>query len=65
MYVLRWQYDVFSGETKTHYAYGSIDVLRGKAEVLAQNDKITYITIDEVKEVIKDTRLEVAEKSLK
>lgn len=61
-YVLRWQYGVFAGETRTHYTHGNLDVLRRKARQLYKDDKITYITIDEVKEVIKDTRLEVAEK---
>ena len=63
-YVLRWQYGVFAGKTKTHYTYGSLDMLKYKAEELAKNDKITYITIDEVREVIKDIRLEVAEESV-
>ena len=64
-YVLRWQYGVFAGETRTHYTYGGLDLLRYKAGELSKNDKITYITRDEVKEVIKDTRLKVAEMSLK
>lgn len=55
-HVLRWQFGLKSGETKTHYTYGHINTLREKAKVLAENDKILYITIDEVKEVIKDTR---------
>ena len=63
-YVLRWQYGIFAGETKTHYTYGSLDMLKYKAEELDKNDKITYITIDEVREVVKDIRLEVAEKSV-
>ena len=63
-YALRWQYGVFAGETKTHYTYGSLDMLKYKAEELAKNDKVTYITIDEIKEVLKDTRLEVAEGSV-
>lgn len=63
-YVLRWQYGVFAGDTRTHYTYGSLDMLKYKAEELAKNDKITYITIDEVREVIKDIRLEVAEESV-
>jgi hypothetical protein len=60
-YILRWQYGVFAGETKTHHTRGNLDMLRYKAGELAKNDKITYILINEVKEVIKDTRLEVAE----
>lgn len=57
-YVLRWQYGLLSGKIKTHYTYGHIDVLREKAKILAKNEKILYITIDEIKEVIKDTREE-------
>ena len=49
-YVLRWQYGVFAGETRTHYTYGSLDMLRHKANELSKDRKITYITIDEVKE---------------
>lgn len=57
-HVLRWQYGILIGETKIHYTYGHIDTLREKAKVLAQNKDIHYITIDEIKEVIKDTREE-------
>ena len=64
-YILRWQYGVFAGETRTHYTRGNLDMLRYKSEELAKNDKITYITIDEVKEVIKDTRFEMVEELLK
>lgn len=64
-YVLRWQYGVFAGETKTHYTHGSLDMLRYKAKELAKNDKIVYISIDEVKEVVKDIRLQRAEELLK
>ena len=56
-YVLRWQYGVFAGETRTHYTYGNLDTLKYKAKELAKNNKIVYITIDEVKEVIKDIRI--------
>ena len=35
------------------------------ARELAKNNKIVYITIDEVKEVIKDIRLQTAEELLK
>lgn len=56
---------MFAGETKTHYTYGSLDMLKYKAEELAKNDKITYITIDEVREVIKDIRTQKAEELLK
>lgn len=59
-YVLRWQYGVFAGETKTHYTYGDLDMLRYKANELAKDDKIVYITIDKIEEVIKDIRLEKA-----
>lgn len=64
-YVLRWQYGVFAGETRTHYTYGNLDTLKYKAKELAKNNKIVYITIDEVKEVIKDIRLQTAEELLK
>ena len=60
-YVLRWQYGVFATETKMNYTYGGLDMLRYKANELAKNDNITYITIDEVKEVIKDIRLQRVE----
>ena len=63
-YVLRWQYGVFAGETRTHYTYGSLDMLRHKANELSKDRKITYITIDEVKEVIKDIRVEVTQNLL-
>lgn len=59
-YVLRWQYGVFAGETKTHYTYGGLDMLRYKAKELAKDDKVVYITIDKIEEVIKDVRLEKA-----
>lgn len=64
-YVLRWQYGVFAGETRTHYTYGNLDTLKYKAKELAKNNKIVYITIDEIKEVIKDIRLQTAEELLK
>ena len=64
-YVLRWQYGVFAGETRTHYTYGNLDTLKYKAKELAKNNKTVYITIDEVKEVIKDIRLQTAEELLK
>ena len=57
-YVLRWQYGIFAGEKKTHHTYGHINTLKEKAKVLAKEDRITYITIDKVHEVIKDTREE-------
>ena len=40
-------------------------MLKYKAKELAKNNKIVYITIDEVKEVIKDIRLQTAEELLK
>lgn len=64
-YVLRWQYGVFAGEAKTHYTYGGLDMLKYKAEELAKDDKIVYITIDEVKEVIKDIREQRVKELLK
>lgn len=57
-YVLRWQYGVFAGNTRTHYTYGSLNMLEEKAKYLVENEDICYITIDEVKKVIKDTRLQ-------
>ncbi|MGN0966797.1 MAG: hypothetical protein ACI4OP_04300 [Candidatus Coprovivens sp.] len=60
-YVLRWQYGVFAGDTRTHYTYGSLSMLRHKAESLAKDDKVVYITIDKVVETIKDTRLQTVE----
>lgn len=60
-YVLRWQYGVFAGDTRTHYTYGSLSMLRDKAKSLAKDDKVVYITIDKVVETIKDTRLQTLE----
>jgi hypothetical protein len=40
-------------------------MLKYKAKYLVENEDICYITIDKVEEVIKDTRLEVVEKSVK
>ena len=42
-----------------------LDMLKYKAKYLVENEDICYITIDKVEEVIKDTRLEVVEKSVK
>ena len=64
-HVLKWQYGVFAGETRTHYTYGNLDTLKYKAKELAKNNKIVYITIDEIKEVIKDVRLQTTEELLK
>lgn len=52
-YILRWQ---FGFETRMYYTYGHINTLKEKAEVLKSNERISYITIDEIKEVVKDTR---------
>lgn len=57
-YVLRWQKGIVNDHIKIHYTYGHINTLREKAKVLAEDDKIVYITIDKVEEVIKDTRTE-------
>ena len=57
-HVLRWQYGLFNDEIKIHYTYGHINTLREKAELLAGNDKILYITIDKTEEVVKDIRYE-------
>lgn len=57
-YVLRWQYGIVAEEIKVHYTYGDLDMLRYKASVLAENNRVTYISIDEIKEVIKDIRHE-------
>ncbi|EGT5272721.1 hypothetical protein KWL13_014150 [Clostridioides difficile] len=55
-YVLRWQMGLLLENIKIHYTYGSKEMLRQKAEVLAKDDKILFITIDKIDEVIKDTR---------
>ncbi|EGT4533141.1 hypothetical protein BGT96_04090 [Clostridioides difficile] len=55
-YVLRWQMGLLLENRRTHYTYGSKEMLRQKAEVLAKDDKILFITIDKIDEVIKDTR---------
>lgn len=55
-YILRWQYGLFNEDVKIHYTYGHINTLREKAKILAKNDKILYVTIDKIEEVIKDTR---------
>lgn len=57
-HILRWHYKLKSGKARVHYTYGHINTLREKAKVLAENDQIVYVTIDEVKEVVKDTREE-------
>ena len=56
-YVLRWEYNVYENY-KSCYTYGNINTLREKAKELSKDTRITYITIDEVKEVIKDSRYE-------
>lgn len=55
-YILRWQRGLINDEVKLYYTYGSINTLREKAKPLANNDKIVFISIDKVEEVIKDTR---------
>ena len=64
-YILRWQYGVIIGQTKTHYTYGNLNMLRQKAKTLEKDDRVTYITIDKVKEVVKDIRFERLEELLK
>ena len=63
-YILRWQYGVIQEEIMLHYTYGTREELQKKAEVLAKDERITYITIDKVEEVIKDTRVEAVVKFL-
>lgn len=55
-YVLRWQRGLINDEVKLYYTYGSINTLREKAKPLANDDKIVFISIDKIEEVIKDTR---------
>lgn len=55
-YVLRWQMGLSLENKRTHYTYGSKEMLRQKAELLAKDDKVLLVTIDKVEEVIKDTR---------
>ena len=57
-HILRWQIGLYTNEVKLYYTYGHIDILRQKAEVLAKDDKILFISIDRVEEVIKDIRSE-------
>ncbi|OXX82519.1 hypothetical protein AVM15_18155 [Paraclostridium benzoelyticum] len=57
-YILRWQYGIFQDEVKIHYTYGHIDTLRQKAKVIAKDNKVVFISIDKVEEVIKDIRTE-------
>ncbi|EOY7157784.1 hypothetical protein QVA98_08970 [Clostridioides difficile] len=54
-YILRWQMGLSLENRKIHYTYGSKDVLREKAKVLAKDENIVLITIDKVDEVIKNT----------
>ncbi|MCR1705899.1 hypothetical protein NMJ55_006775 [Clostridioides difficile] len=54
-YILRWQIGLSLENRKIHYTYGSKDVLRDKAKVLAKDENIVLITIDKVDEVIKNT----------
>lgn len=55
-YILRWQKGVT--KKRIYYTYGSLDVLRKKAEELKKDSRICYITIDKIYEVVKDTREE-------
>ncbi|HID9439647.1 TPA: hypothetical protein ACXI09_003588 [Clostridioides difficile] len=55
-YILRWQMGLLLENRRIHYTYGSKEMLKQKAELLAKDDKILFITIDKVEEVIKDTR---------
>ncbi|CEK34552.1 MAG: hypothetical protein MJH09_10770 [Cetobacterium sp.] len=57
-YILRWQYGIFQEKVKIHYTYGHIDTLREKAKAIAKDDRVVFISIDKVEEVIKDTRTE-------
>ncbi|MDU1456370.1 MAG: hypothetical protein E6912_16405 [Paeniclostridium sordellii] len=57
-YILRWQYGIFQDKVKIHYTYGHIDTLREKAKVIAKDDRVVFISIDKVEEVLKDTRNE-------
>ena len=43
-YVLRWQYGVFAGDTRTHYTYGSLDMLKYKAKYLVENEDICFFS---------------------
>lgn len=54
-YILRWQMGLLLENRRIHYTYGSKDVLREKAKVLAKDENIVLITIDKVDEVIKNT----------
>ena len=57
-YILRWQYGILQDEVKIHYTYGYINNLREKAEVIAKDDRVVFISIDKVEEVLKDIRTE-------
>ncbi|HBF1879694.1 TPA: hypothetical protein KNT26_002965 [Clostridioides difficile] len=54
-YILRWQIGLTVENRKIHYTYGSKNILREKAKVLAKDENIVLITIDKVDEVIKNT----------
>lgn len=57
-YVLRWQRGLTNDEVKINYTYGHIDTLREKAKSIVKDEKVLYVTIDKIEEVIKDTRTE-------
>ena len=57
-YVLRWQIGLLSGEVKMYYTYGYLSVLRDKAKSIINDDKVVFVSIDKVEEVLKDTRTE-------
>lgn len=57
-YVLRWQRGLLSGEIKMYYTYGNLSTLKEKAKNKAEDDKVVFVSIDKIEEVIKDTRTE-------
>ncbi|MFR8871861.1 MAG: hypothetical protein ACLVIH_17915 [Paraclostridium sordellii] len=57
-HVLRWQKGLLSGEVKMYYTYGHLSTLKEKAKNIAEDDKVVFVSIDKIEEVIKDTRTE-------
>lgn len=57
-HILRWQYGILQDKVKIHYTYGHIDNLREKAKVIAKDERVVFVSIDKVEEVIKDIRTE-------
>lgn len=55
-YILRWQKGLFSGEVKMYYTYGHLNTLREKAKKIAEDNKVVFVSIDKVEEIIKDIR---------